>query len=145
MAMNALGRLLNAVPSETTTATWVSFQHSSAMMIWALTATSGNVTVQIAKDSAGTGAVNYDGAAGHGDGITTYYTWASGVWTAVTQAAAATFTCATGGLAVTFVPATGIPDGFKYINASHSTAHLLLMPADLYEQRKPASLVNLTT
>lgn len=141
--MEGLGRLFTAVPSETTTATWVSLEHSAAIGIWALTATSSNVTVQIAKDAAGTGAVNYDGAAGDGDGITVYWTWASGVWTKRTQAAAATFTCVAGGLAFAYVAGFQLPAGFGYINASHSSAHLLLMPFDLYDQRRPSSLTSL--
>jgi len=141
--MEGLGRLYTAVPSETTTATWVNCQDTAGVAIWALTATSGNVTVQVAKDAAGTGAINFDGTAGT-DGITRYWTWASGVWTLHTQAAAATFTCATGGLAVAEISANGLPDTFKYINASHSSAHLLVMPHDLLVQRKPNNLRNLT-
>lgn len=141
--MEALGRLFNAVPSETTAATWVNMSYARGVQILALTATSGNVTVQVAKDASGTGAVNYDGAAGDGDGITVYWTYASGVWTKHTQAAAATFTCASGGLAVAFVGGYQLPAGYDYINASHSSAHLLIMPVDLEVQRRPSSLASL--
>lgn len=140
--MEALGRLFNAVPSETTTATWVNMSYSRGVQILALTATSGNVTVQVAKDAASTGAINYDGTAGT-DGITVYWTYASGVWTKHTQAAAATFTCVSGGLAVAFVAGYQVPAGYDYVNASHSSAHLLLMPVDLDVQRRPSSLASL--
>lgn len=140
--MEALGRLFNAVPSETTTATWVNLSYSRGVDIFALTATSGNVTVQVAQDASGTNAINYDGTGGT-DGITVYWTYASGVWTKHTQSAADTFTCATGGLAVAFVGGYQLPAGYDYINASHSSAHLLLVTTDLEVQRRPSSLASL--
>lgn len=140
--MEALGRLFNLVPSETTTATYVNLQDSEAVAIIALTSTSGAVTVTVAKDAAGTSPLNFDGTSGT-DGITVYWTWASGVWTKHTQSVGDTFTCAAGGLALCDIPATGLPDGYKYINASHSGAHLILAVHDLEVQRRPSSLRSL--
>jgi len=113
--------------------------------IWALTATSGNVTVQVAKTAAGGSSQNYaSGSTAPCDGITRYWTWAAGAWTLHTAASTvATFTCATGGLAVAELNTAGFAAGFTYVGAYHASANLLIMPHRLVVGRKASNLRSL--
>ncbi len=149
MPMEAIGRLFDATNSPTTTATYVNMQDCSGLTVL-LVGSSGvaNATVTIAKDAAGTGAVTYTGAdAAHGDGITKYLLKSSGVWTVNTQAAAATVptTATASDITAFFIPATGLPDLYKYVKVSHATAQCVLVQHDLLVSRKPANLRNVTS
>jgi hypothetical protein len=143
MAQNALGRVANFATSATTTATPVSLKGSSGVTIICIGATTGNVTIQQLTAASGGTAVNYDGSdSSHGDGITRYYTWASGVWTKHTQAAAATAAMVTGGLLVIEIEAMQLTHGYSYVSASHSSASFVYMTHDLTVQRAPANLAS---
>lgn len=146
--MKALGRLVNAVSSPTTTATWVSLKDAAGVLILAVGASGAtNITVQIAKDAAGTSAENFaPGSTVPADGVVEYFVQHAGTWTRNTQAAAATVptTAVAGDITAFEVLATQIPDGFNYINASHATATLVHLLSDLEVQRKPANLRNPT-
>src|SRR5262249_12729691 len=135
--MKALGRLFNLVTSATTTATRVNLKSASGVSIVAIGATSGNVTVTEATAASG-------GTSQNLPVITTYWTQNNGVWTKVTQAAAATFTCATGGLAVAEIDAQQLDSGFSYVAASHSSASFVIIVHSLEVQRPPANLVAAT-
>jgi thiamine phosphate synthase YjbQ (UPF0047 family) len=132
--LRALGRQFNVVTSATTAATRVNLKNASGVTIVAIGATSGAVTIQEANAASG-------GTAQNLAAITTYYTQASGVWTKVTQAAGATFTCVTGGLAVAEIDAQQLSSGFTYITASHSAASMVIIVHSLEVQRKPENLV----
>jgi len=143
--MKALGRLVNAISSPTTTAKYVSLQDAATLTILAVGASNTtNVTVTVAQDAAGTGAVNYDGAASHGDGITTWWKMvgSTGLWTVATQAAANTVptTSGTGDITAIEIDEEQLPDGYKYVAASHANATLVMVLADLEVKRKPSNL-----
>ena len=142
--MQQLGRQINAVSSPTTTATWVSLKDCSTVS-WLAVGSSGttNITFQVAKDASGTGAVNFDGGAGHGDGVTQYWVQHSGLWTKTTQAAANTVptTSAAGDITAVEIDTKALPSGFSYINASHATATLVAVLGDLVTQRSPEKLI----
>lgn len=141
--MEGYGRLVEpVVSSATTAATWVNVQDTDMLMIIALGASGATaLTVNVAKDASGTGALTYAPANG-ADGITRFYTVHSGVATLVTQAAAATATTvdATGDLTIVEVGGYQLPAGYKYVNASHATATMLMMLHSLAVQRDPAKL-----
>jgi hypothetical protein len=142
--MEGLGRLYNAVPTATTTGTWVNLQDSEALGIFLYGATSGNATVKAAQDASGTNVENFDPTDLPGsDGITVYWTWNAGVWTKHTQAAAATITAATGGLAYVDVAGYQLPAGYNYVTATHSSGSFLILPHDLEVQRRPSNLRSL--
>ena len=146
MAMEALGRMFNVGTTATTAKTYFNVTACAAVEIILIGATSGNATVYIAEDNAATGEVAYTGAdSAHGDGLTYYWTQASGLWTKHTQAVASTFTAATGGLAVCWVPMTGLPAAYTHITASHASGSFLIVPHDLTVQRGPANLAALTS
>lgn len=142
--MFALGRLFNPVSSPTTTATWINLRDADEITFLAV-GSSGttNITFQVAQDASGTNAINYDGTAGHGDGITVYWSQHSGLWTQHTQAAAATVptTSAAGDITAVEVNSVQLPDGYTYINASHATATMVGLLASLVTQRSPEKLV----
>jgi len=134
--MKALGRTFNAMTSATTAATPISLQDCETISILAIGATSGNVTVQQLTAASGGTAVNFDGSdSAHGDGITEYYRWNNGLWTKITQAAAATFTLGTGGLACCEITAPMLSDGYKYLSASHASASFVILQGGLHVQR----------
>lgn len=131
--MEALGRLFNVGLSATTAATPISLKNATGITIICTGATSNPVTVQECTDSAGSGAQDLVV-------ITHYYRQASGVWSEVTQAAAATFSPAAGGLAIAEIETASLSDGYDYITASHASATLVLVPHDLQVQRDPTKL-----
>ena len=134
-SQETLGRTFNLITSATTTATRVNLQNCAGVSFVLTGATSGNATIQEASAASG-------GTAQNLAAITRYYTWSAttGLWTKVTQAAAATFTATTGGLAYAFIPQGALTDGFKYLTASHATGSFLYIMGDLDVQRAPASL-----
>lgn len=128
--MDALGRLFNAATSATTAATAFGLKDAGGATIILIGATSGAATIQEAQDSAGTGAQNLAV-------FTKYYRQNSGVWTKVTQAAAATVTAGTGGLLAVEVEASQLSDGFTHITCSHASGSFVILPRDLNTKRKP--------
>ncbi|MEU6397870.1 hypothetical protein ABZ867_12920 [Streptomyces cinnamoneus] len=136
--MDALGRLFNAATSATTAATAFGLKDAGGATIILIGATSGNATIQEAQDSAGTGAQNLAV-------FTKYYRQNSGVWTKVTQAAAATVTAGTGGLLVAEVEASQLSDGFTHITCSHASGSFVILPRDLNTKRKPENLRAVTS
>ena len=131
-SINPLGRLFNAAPSATGANVRVSLRDASGVLIL-VPATSGAVTVQEANAASG-------GTAQNLAAITEYWTSNNGVWTRVTQAAAATATAATGGLLAVYIPQGALSDGFSYITANHGTATCIYILADLDVQRRPTNL-----
>lgn len=131
--MNTLGRLFNAGVSITTANQRFSLRDCSGITFFVVGATTGAVTIQEAN--APTGGTIQNLAV-----ITEYYTQNNGVWTRVTQAAAATATAATGGLLSVFVPQGALSDGFGYLAASHGTGTILAVMADLDVRRFPPNL-----
>ena len=132
-SINPLGRLFNAGTSATTAAVRFSLRDCSGITFILIGATSGNATIQEANAASG-------GTAQNLATITEYYTQNNGVWTRVTQAAAATATAATGGLLSVFVPQGALSDGFGYLAASHGTGTILAVMADLDVRRFPPNL-----
>lgn len=139
--MYQLGRVNNALTSATTAKTPISMVDCTTVTIYAIGATSGNATVTQAKTAALGSEVNYDGSdSAHGDGITAYYRWNNGTWTLVTQAAAATFTCGTGGLAAVEIDAVQLSDGYAYLTVSHASASFVIVQGGLVRGRVPTNL-----
>lgn len=128
-----LGRTLNLATSATTAALRVSLKDCSGIGFALIGATSGAATIQEANAASG-------GTAQDLAVITTYWRQASGVWTKVTQAAGATFTAGTGGLAYVFIPQGALSDGFKYLTASHASGSFVYILGDLDVQRAPVNL-----
>lgn len=135
--MEGLGRLFNLATSATTAGTRVNLENARGVTFVLIGATSGNAT--ISEQNAASGGTSQNLAA-----ITRYYTQASGVWTKVTQAAAATVTAVTGGLLAVYVPASALSDGFKYVSISHASGSFVYVLHDLDVQRAPANLKDVT-
>jgi thiamine phosphate synthase YjbQ (UPF0047 family) len=136
--MDALGRLFNAATSATTAATAFGLKDAGGATIILIGATSGAATIQEAQDSSGTGAQNLAV-------FTKYYRQNSGVWTKVTQSAAATVTAGTGGLLVAEVEASQLSDGYTHITCSHASGSFVILPRDLTVMRKPENLRSVTS
>lgn len=132
-SINPLGRAFNAGVSATTTNQRFSVRDSSGVTFFLVGATSGNATIQEANAASG-------GTAQNLAAITEYFTQNNGVWTRVTQAAAATVTAATGGLLAVFIPQGMLSDGFSYVSASHATGTFVAVMADLDVRRFPPNL-----
>lgn len=128
-----LGRGYNLATSATTTALRVSLRDCAGIGFVLIGATSGNATFQEANAASG-------GTAQNLATITTYWTQNNGVWTRVTQAAAATITAATGGLAYVYIPQGALSDGFSYLTASHASGSFVYILGDLDVGRKPENL-----
>lgn len=101
-------------------------------------ATSGNVTVNECNAASG-------GTSQALARITAYWTQTNGVWTKVTQAAAATFPMTAAGISVAEVETSMLSDGFSYITASHATANtqVLHVVRGLEVQRNPTFLADI--
>lgn len=136
--MKGLGRRYNAATSATTAAVRVRLHDAGTATIFCIGATSGAVTIQEANAASG-------GTAQDLAIFTEYHRQNSGVWTRVTQAAAATVTAGTGGLLAVEVDASALSDGFKWITASHSAGSFVIITADLAVQRAPAALATAIT
>lgn len=135
--MEGLGRVLNLATSATTAKVRVNLENARGVTFVLIGATSGNATIREAN--AASGGTEQDLAV-----ITRYYTQASGLWTKVTQAAAATVTAVTGGLLAVYVGAAQLSDGFKYLCATHASGSFVYVLHDLDVQRSPANLKAVT-
>lgn len=131
--MRSLGRLFNLGTSATTANGRVSMVRGSAISIVLVGATSGDATIQ--EHNAASGGTSQNLPA-----ITEYWRQNNGVWTKVTQAAAATFTAGTGGLAVAEIDAARLSDGFTHVSASHASGTLLYVVSGLLDGRSPELL-----
>ena len=134
-SQEGLGRLFNLATSATTSAVRANLQNYSGVTIVLIGATSGAATITEANAASGGTSQNL------ASGVTRYYTQASGVWTQVTQAAAATVTAATGGLLAVYVSQGALADGFKYIAASHASGSFVYILHDCDIQRRPTNLM----
>jgi hypothetical protein len=136
-SINIFGRTVNFATSATTAGVRVNVRQCAGVAFVLIGATSGNAT--ISEANAASGGTSQNLAA-----ITEYWTQASGVWTRVTQAAAATFTAATGGLAVAWVPQGALSDTFSYLSASHASGSFVYVLGDLTAGRFPQNLPAVT-
>lgn len=132
-SINPLGRAYNLGTSATTAAVRFNLKNLSGVGFALIGATSGNATFQEANAASG-------GTAQNLATITEYWTQNNGVWTRVTQVAAATITAAAGGLAYVWIPQGALSDGFSYLTASHASGSFVAVLGDLDVQRKPANL-----
>jgi len=136
-AREALGSEFNLATSATTAAVRANLENAAGITIVLIGATSGNAT--ITEANAATGGTSQNLAV-----ITKYYTQASGVWTKVTQAAAATVTAAAGGLLAVYISAVSLSDGFKYVAASHASGSFVYILHGLEVGRVPENLKAVT-
>lgn len=132
-SINPLGRLFNASVSTTTTNQRFSLRDASGVLFLVVGATTGNTTLQEANAASG-------GTIQNLAVITEYWTQNNGVWTRSVQAAAATAPSVTGGLTAFYVPQGALSDGFGYLAASHATATIVPIFADLDVRRAPQNL-----
>lgn len=132
-AINPLGRLFNAGTSATTAAVRFSLRDCSGVGFFLIGATSGNATITEANAASG-------GTSQNLAQITEYWTQNNGVWTRVTQAAAATVTAATGGLLFVYIPQGMLSDGFSYVAASHASGSFVAVMSELDVRRYPPNL-----
>jgi hypothetical protein len=132
-SINPLGRLFNASVSVTTANQRFALRDCSGILFFLVGATSGAMTVQEANAASG-------GTIQNLPVITEYWTQNNGVWTRLTQAAAATVTAATGGLLAVYIPQGALSDGFSYLAASHATGTIVPVFADLDVKRFPPNL-----
>lgn len=136
-SIEQLGRDFNLFTSATTAAPRFNLRDAAGVTIVLIGATSGNATIQECNAASG-------GTAQNLATITRYYTQASGVWTQTTQAAAATFTAVTGGLAAVYIPQGALSDGFTYLTASHGTGSFVYILGELDVQRRPQNIRTVT-
>jgi hypothetical protein len=136
-SINILGRAVNLATSATTAKVRVNLRQTSGVLFVLIGATSGAATIREAN--AASGGTEQDLAV-----ITEYWTQASGVWTRVTQAAAATVTAAAGGLLAVWIPQGALSDGFAYLCATHASGSFVYVLGDVGPGRKPANLANVT-
>ena len=137
-ARRGLGDLFNLATSATTGKTRVNMKNATGVTFVLIGATSGNATINECNAAA-------NGTEQALSVVTEYWTQASGVWTRHTQAAASTFTAATGGLAVCYVSAVSMSDGFTYLDATHSAGSFVYILHGLQVRRDPANLLAVTS
>jgi hypothetical protein len=135
--MEGLGRLFNLATSATTSAVRVNLENARGVTFVLIGATSGNATITEANAASG-------GTSQNLAVVTRYWTQNNGLWTLVTQAAAATVTAATGGLLAVYIGAVKLSDGFKYAAISHASGSFVYVIHDLDVQRKPSNLKAVT-
>jgi hypothetical protein len=134
-AREGLGDLFNLATSATTGKTRANLKNATGVTIVLIGATSGNATINECNAASG-------GTEQTLPLITKYYTQNNGVWTKITQAAAATVTAATGGLLAVYIPAVALSDGFTYIDASHASGSFVYILHGLQVKRDPINLVD---
>lgn len=128
-SINPLGIAYNLGWSGATANVRFSLKNASGVMFLTLGVGSANTTVQ--EHTAASGGTSQNLAA-----ITEYWTWNAGIWTRVAQAAAATFTSATGNMAACWIPQGALSDGFSYVSASHGTGQTVAIIGPLDVQRR---------
>lgn len=137
-SINPLGRTFDLATSATTGNARVPLRGAAGVTFVLIGATSGNATIQ--EHTASSGGTSQNLAT-----TTEYWTKASGVWTRVTQAAAATVTAAAGGLLAVWIPGGALSDGFTHVSASHATGSFVYVLTELTAARKPANLMSTAT
>lgn len=141
-SINPLGRLFNATASATTSNKRVNLRDASGALIL-VSGTTGATAVTVQEANAASGGTIQNLAA-----ITEYWTQPAtgGVWTRVTQAAAATATTLNGlaTLLALYIPQGALSDGFSYVAASHATGNVITILSDLDVQRWPSNLRDVT-
>lgn len=135
-ARKGLGDLFNLATSATTSKVRVNLRNATGVTFVLIGATSGNATIN--ECNAASGGTEQALAAG----VTEYFTQNNGVWTRVTQAAAATVTAATGGLLAVYVPAVALSAGFNYVDITHASGSFVYILHGLQVKRDPANLVD---
>lgn len=133
MAMEALGRTFNAAQSVTTANLRFNLRNASGITFLLANAITGATNATLQEHSAA--------AAGTSQNLVRIRrVWtqsAAGVWTLVSQAAAATFNVPiTAGLTAVYVDGDWLSPGFPYVSVSHATAVVIGIPHDLTVQRK---------
>lgn len=134
--MFALGNDFNLYNQAATGTVRVSLAKANGVTFVAIGATSGNCTVTEANAASG-------GTTQTLAKITAYWTQASGVWTKVTQAAAATFPLTAAGITVAELETTMLSDGYSYVYCNHATGTVMHIIRGLHVKRQPTSLVDL--
>ena len=137
-ARRGLGDLFNLATSATTGVVRANLQNATGVTIVLIGATSGAAT--LTECNAASGGTSQNVA----NGVTEYFTQNNGLWTRVTQAAAATVTAATGGLLTVYFPAVQLTKGFTYIAASHASGSFVYILHGLELRRDPPSLKAVT-
>jgi hypothetical protein len=132
-ARRGLGDIFQLATSATTTAQRINMRYATGVTYAIIGATSGNATLQEANAASGGTLQNI------ANGVTEYFTQNNGVWTRVTQAAAATVTCAAGGLLAVYFAAVNFSSGFYYIAATHASASFVYVLHGLEQRRDPPS------
>lgn len=136
-SIELLGDVVDLETTATTATSRLRLDLASGITIVAIGASSGDVT--ISESTARTGGTRQTLAA-----KPYFYTKASGVWSARTQAGTnGTVTLVTGGLAAIWIPQGILSDGFKYVDASHSAASFVYIAGRLNVSRRPVNLQNL--
>lgn len=136
-AREGLGDVFNLATSATTAAVRVNLENATGVTFVLIGATSGNATIQ-EHDAASSGTSQNLAV------VTKYYTQASGVWSKVTQAAAATVTAVTGGLLAVHISAVSLSAGFKYVSISHASGSFVYVLHGLQVKRVPENLKAVT-
>jgi hypothetical protein len=141
-SINPLGMKLNLTTSVTTTNKRVNLRDCSGVL-FTVAGASAATAVTIQEANAASGGTIQNLAV-----ITEYWTQAAtgGVWTRVTQAAAATATTVAnaGAVLAVFIPQGALSDGFTYLAASHATGTITYILCEIDVQRKPSNLRDVT-
>ena len=137
-ARRGLGDLFQLATSATTGVVRVNLQNYTGITFVLIGATSGAAT--ITECNAATGGTSQNIA----NGVTEYFTQNNGLWTRVTQAAAATVTAATGGLLSVYFPAVQLTKGFSYMAISHASGSFVYILHGALERRDPPVLKAVT-
>lgn len=135
-SINPLGRTVNAGYSASGGNVRFSLRNCSGILFIVPNPTTGTLTIQEANAATG-------GTAQNLAAVTEYFTQVNGVWTRLTQAAAATVTTTgTPSLLAVYVPQGALSDGFAYLSPNHSTQPTIPVMSDLDVQRFAQNLAD---
>lgn len=136
-SINPLGRTVNFGRSASGGNVRFSLRNCSGVVFLVDTpANASTLTVQECNAASG-------GTAQNLAAITEYFTQTNGVWTRLTQAAAATVTVSgTPDLLAVYIPQGALSDGFAYLSPNHSAKATEVVMSDLDVQRFPQNLVD---
>jgi hypothetical protein len=138
--MLGIGRLFNLGVSPTTTKNRYNMRDADMIGVLLVGATAAtNLTLN--ECNAASGGTEQALAV-----VTTYWTQAVATaptaWTKVTQGAASTVPSINGGVTYFEVSGVSMSDGFKYIDVTHATATMVMIPNGLDVRRSPELLVS---
>jgi hypothetical protein len=136
-SIEQLGRVFDLEVSSGTTATRVRLDKSAGIGI-VITGSTGTVTITEATAVSG-------GTSQTMVGKPFYYTKASGVWSARTQAGSGGTVVTTTSLTYVWIPGGLLSSGFSYVAASLTGASFLYIAGDLNVLRRPANLQALSS